>query len=60
MENKVTVTAQINNAIEHAKNSDFNNAFDSLSKALDCSSRTRSELNKIDEAYNTVKKYELL
>lgn len=52
--NEATVQAQVNNAIEFAKLDKFESAFNSLSKALDCSQRAEDEMYLIDAGHACV------
>lgn len=55
MSNETTMAAQINNARLALAAGDKDSAFNFLSKALDCSSRTTEELAMIDAVYAEIK-----
>ncbi len=53
--NEATVVAQIANAKSAAVAGDKDSAFDFLSAALDCSTRSAAELAEIDTVYAEIK-----
>lgn len=53
--NESTVAAQITNAKSAAVAGDKDSAFDFLSAALDCSTRSAAELAEIDTIYAEIK-----